>query len=261
LQQLFENPELQKFFLVFVRLSGLVVFAPPFMNQRLSVQLKGGLVFFLAIAVMPVVPALPNLVPYNTIDLAFAMLNEVLIGFIIGFSVRLLFTIFELAGEFVDKQVGFAMASLVDPQTDVTVSILGSMFMNLALFIFIKVGGHHWVIEAFAGSFRTLPLLQGDFNIDGIHFHMGELFLKIFSSALGIVFPIIAVVTLVYVAQGFLVRTIPQLQIFVIGFIFTITIGLTSIQIMLQNFYPVTIDLFNFFRDRVFFMVTHLDHG
>lgn len=261
MQQFFENPELQKFFLVFVRLSGLVVFAPPFMNRRLSVQLKGGLVFFLAIAVMPVVPALPRLVPYNTIDLAYAMASEVLIGLIIGFSVRILFTIFELAGEFVDKQVGFAMASLVDPQTDVTVSILGSMFMNLALFLFIKVGGHHWIIEAFAGSFRTLPLLQGDFNIDGIHYHMGELFLKMFSSALGIVLPIIAVVTLVYVAQGFLVRTIPQLQIFVIGFIFTITIGLTSIQIMLRNFYPTSIDLFEFFRHRVWFMVSHLNHG
>lgn len=261
LRSFFEDPELQKFFLVFIRVSGLVVFAPPFMNQRLSFQLKGGLVFFLAMVIFPTVPDLPVVIPYNFPEMSLAVAGELLIGFIIGFSIRMLFTTFELAGEFIDKHIGFAMASLVDPQTDVTVSIMGSLFMNLALFIFISVGGHLWIVKTFAGSFLTLPLLEGSFNVEGINRHMGELFFKSFAAAAEMVIPVIAVVTLVYMAQGFVTRTIPQLQIFVVGFIFTITVGLTSVQLILTNFGPVSEHLMEYFQERVWFMIAHLRDG
>lgn len=232
------------------------------MNRRLSGQFKGGLVFFLAMIIAPTVDAANTVIPYNFIEVGLAIMGELLIGFIIGFGVRLLFTTYELAGEFIDKQIGFAMASLVDPQTDITVSILGSLFMNLALFLFMEMGGHLWVIQSLAGSFHTLPLLEGQFNQQGLIYHMSELFLMAFNTALSITLPVITVVTLIYVAQGFLQRTMPQFQIFVVGFIFTITVGLTSIQLVLANFYPVSQNLFDDFQQRIWFMISHLgQHG
>lgn len=259
LQRFFEDPELQKFFLIFVRLSGLVVFAPPFMNQRLSTQFKGGLVFFLAVAIYPTVGESKVVLPYDFPTIALAILGEMWIGFLIGFSIQLLFMTFQLAGEFVDKHIGFAMASLVDPQTDVTVSILGSLFMNLTIYVFIEMGGHLWIIQSFAGSFLTLPLLESQFNGDGMLYHMSELVIVSFKSAMQFAMPVIVVVTLVYVVQGYLQRTIPQFQIFVVGFIFTITIGLTSVQMILQHFVPVSEDLISFFQQRVWFMISHLN--
>ena len=200
LQTFFEDPELQRFFLVFIRLSGLVIFAPPFMNRRLSAQFKGGLVFFLTMAIYPSVQYGEAIAADHFPQLSLAILGELCIGLIIGFSVRMLLMAFELTGEFIDKHIGFAMASLVDPQTDITVSILGSLMMNLALLIFIELGGHLWIVQTFAGSFLTLPLLE--FNIDehGLLYHLSSLFFKSFQSALSISLPVTTVVTLVYVA-------------------------------------------------------------
>lgn len=229
------------------------------MNRRLSSQFKGGLVFFLAMIIAPGVPSHNTVIPYHFIDVSFAILGELLIGLILGFSVRLLFTTFELAGEFIDKQIGFAMASLVDPQTDVTVSILGSLFMNLALFLFMESGGHLWIIQSLAGSFQSLPLLEGNFNQQGLMYHMSEIFMLCFRSALGLVFPVICVVTLIYVAQGFLQRTMPQFQIFVVGFIFTITVGLTSVQLILANFKPNTEQLMDDVQQEIWFLISNLN--
>jgi flagellar biosynthesis protein FliR len=261
IQKFFEDPELQKFFLVFIRLSGLIVFAPPFMNQRLSTQLKGGLIFFLTMAIYPTVQKGAVVIPYNFIEMSFAIGGELIIGLTIGFSIRILFTTYELAGELIDKQIGFAMASLVDPQTDITVSILGSLMMNLALFMFLELGGHLWMIRTFAGSFLTLPLLDFQINQQGLMYHMSELFFKSFESAVSLSFPVITVVTLVYIAQGYLQRTIPQFQIFVIGFIFTITVGLTSMQLLMANFYPFSENLFEHFQERIWFLISHLKNG
>jgi flagellar biosynthetic protein FliR len=262
LKAFFEDPELQKFFLVFIRLSGLMVFAPPFMNRRLSTQFKGGLTFFLTVIIAPGILIHNVVIPYHFIDLSIAIGGELLIGLIIGFSVRLLFTTYELAGEFIDKQIGFAMASLVDPTTDVTVSILGSLFMNLALFLFMDYGGHLWVIQTLAGSFQTLPLLEGDFHQQGLIYHMNEIFVHCFATALSISLPVVSVVTLIYVAQGFLQRTMPQFQIFAVGFIFTITVGLTSVQLVLANFRPISEDLFDDVQQQVWFLISNLSqHG
>ncbi|MBF0198913.1 MAG: flagellar biosynthetic protein FliR [Planctomycetes bacterium] len=261
LKEFFSNPELFKFFLIVARLSGLVIFAPPFMNPKVSVQLKASLVFFLSVAVFPSVHHVPAVFPELYPEMGLVLAHELLVGFIIGFGVRLMFTTFQLAGEFIDKHIGFAMASLVDPQTDVTVSILGSLLMNLALFVFIDFGGHLWVIKSFAGSFHSIPLLAGNFHMDGILYHISELFFRSIIFAAEFSFPVIATVSLVYIAQGFLQRTIPQFQIFVVGFIFTITVGLSSVKLTLKHFAPASEGIMEFFQERIWFVITHLNHG
>lgn len=259
LQAFFENPELQKFFLIFARLSGLVIFAPPFMNTRLSIQFKGGLVFILAIAMFPVASTAKVVIPFHFIDLAFALGFEIFIGFIIGFAVQLLFVSFQLAGEFIDKHIGFAMASLVDPQTDITVSILGSLLMNLGLFVFLDAGGHLWILKTFAGSFSSIPLLETQFQMEGILYHMSNLFLSALKFAVSFSLPIIIMVTMIYVVQGFLQRTMPQFQIFVVGFIFTISVGIMSIRLILQHFIPTSYELIDHFQQQVWFIITHIN--
>ena len=261
IQQFFENPELQKFFLIFARLSGIVVFAPPFLNTRLSLQLKGGLVFFLAIAIFPTVNMGKVTMPDNFIELAFFMFFELAIGFFIGFSVELLFMAFQLAGEFIDRDIGFAMASLVDPQTDITVSILGSLLMNLGLFLFLDLNGHLWLIESYAGSFLHLPLLDYNISTAGLLHHMSGLFLASFKFAIEFSIPIIILMILIYATQAFIQRTIPQLQIFVVGIIFTISVGLISVRILLLHFTTVSEDLIDHFQREIWFMITHLRDG
>lgn len=259
IQQYFEDPNTQKLILIFARLTGLIAFVPPFMNNKISVQIKGGFIMILTIALSGIVKSADVAIPMNFPEMGLAVAFELLIGFIIGFSVQILFTSFQLAGEFVDRHIGFAMASLVDPQTDITVSILGSLLMNLGLFLFIDLGGHNWVLETFAGSFRTIPLLSMNVNEAGILYHMSELFVKALTFAAEFSIPVIIFVTLIYVIQGFMQRTIPQLQIFVVGFIFTITAGIFSIRLLMEQFIPASEGIIEYFQQRVWFIISHLD--
>jgi flagellar biosynthesis protein FliR len=255
------DPEIQKYFLIFARISGLVIFAPPFMNNKLSIQLKGALVLAMTLGVSTGVYYTDVIFPSNFIELTMAMFFELCIGFIIGFAIQILFVAFQLAGEFIDRHIGFAMASLVDPQTDITVSILGSLLMNLGLFLFLDIGGHNLIIRSFVGSFHTIPLLNMEINQWGLIYHISELFFKSLKFAAEFALPVIIFVTMIYAIQGFLQRTIPQLQIFVVGFIFTITAGLLSIRLLLQHFIPVSEELIQYFQDRIWFIITNLNNG
>ena len=88
---------------------------------------------------------------------------------------------------------------------------------------------------------------------------MTELVYTAFQTAMQFALPVIIIVTLVYVIQGYLQRTIPAFQIFIIGFIFTITVGLSSVQMILRNYLTVSEDLISFFQQRVWFMISHLN--
>lgn len=258
LQPLFEHPELQKMMLVFARISGLLIFAPPFYNRRLSFQLKGGFAVFLTVAMYPAVRGSYVVLPSTFPDLGLALLYEMLIGFIIGFGVQILMTAFQLAGELIDREMGFAMANLVDPQTDLSVSILGSVLMNLGLFIFLDLDGHLWLIKTFAGSFNTMPLLDMKIHVRGLVWNMSEMFFLSIKFAVEISLPVVIIIQLIYLAQGFIQRTIPQLQIFVVGFIFTITVGLISVRLMLEQMATSYQDLIELFKQDIWFLVEHL---
>ncbi len=261
LHSLLESPDLQKFMLIFARLTGLLTFAPPFFNRRLALQLKGGLAFFLALAMYPSVKQAGMVVPATFPDLAFALGFEMLIGYIIGFGVQILFSAFEMTGELIDRQIGFSMASLVDPQTDITVSIMSSLLQNLALFVFISLDGHLWLLRTFAGSFFSLPLLEVNFNVPGLLHHMGGLFFQSMVFAAEFSLPIVTIMLLVQIALGFMQRTIPQLQIFVVGFIFTIVIGLISMRVLLLHFSASSEVLIERFTQEIWFIISHLRNG
>jgi len=261
LKLFFENPDLQSFFLVFIRISGLVVFVPPFLSDKLTLQLKGGLVFFLAIAIFPTVRHGDIIIPYNFPELGLAVAFELLIGMTIGLSVQILFLAFQLSGSLIDINIGFAMASLVDPTTDIDVTIIGSLFMNLALYMFLCFGGHMWVIKTFAGSFSSMPLLEMNIHIQGLVYHIAKMFNHAFCFALSIALPVIIVVLLVHTVNGFLSKTIPQLQIFTVGFIITITLGLISLHIIFLQFVPMAENIIDSFEQEIWFLITNLKNG
>lgn len=258
IQAFFEDPELQKFFLIFTRLTGLLVFAPPFFNRRLALQLKGGFAFFLAIVMFPTVKQAGVIIPATFPDLALALGVEMLIGFMIGFGIQIMFSAFQLAGELIDRQIGFAMASLVDPQTDITVSILGFLMQNLSLFIFLDFGGHLWMIKTFAGSFASLPLLGIEFDTQGMMYHISQMMALSFKFAVEFSMPVVIIILLVHIAQGFIQRTIPQLQVFTVGFILVIVVGLYSVRAIMQQLIEVSENLIEKYEQDIWFMISNL---
>ncbi len=261
MEAFFTDPQLQRFFLIFARLSGLVAFVPPFFNRRISLQLKGGMVFFLAVAMFPAVDDAAVILEPTFPDLGIAMCFEMLIGVIIGFVIDLMFMAYQLAGTLMGRQMGFAMASLVDPQNDINVSIIGSILQNFALFFFLFIGGHLWVINTFAGSFKSIPLLETSYAIDGLMYQLSGLFFKSVKFAVEVALPISLIMILIQMSLGYISRTVPQLQVFVVGFIFTISVGIISLQITLHHLTNISYNFFDIFFQDLWFIISHLKDG
>ena len=119
------------------------------------------------------------------------------------------------------------MANIVDPQTGAQSPLMGQFFNFLLLLVFLAINGHHLVLDGIFYSYQFMPIDQffpkfGD--AESVEYIM-KLFVAVFAIAFQMSAPIIATLFLVTLALGITGKTVPQLNIFVIGFPIKIAVG------------------------------------
>jgi len=154
----FSLTQIQAAVLVFIRIGAILVTAPLFGSRDVPLRLKAGLSVVLAMAIFPVI-GFQKAYLVNVASLISAMIGEVLIGVIIGFTARLLFVAVQLAGQLVGFQMGFGIVNVIDPQTSTQVSIIAQFQNMITILIFLTVNAHYWFILALASSFELIPPL------------------------------------------------------------------------------------------------------
>ena len=143
------------------------------------------------------------------------VLKEVVVGVAIGLVAYIIFSAVQIAGGFIDFQMGFAMANIVDPQTGAQSPLMGQLFNFLLLLVFLAINGHHLVLDGIFYSYQFMPIDQffpkfGD--AESIEYIM-KLFVAVFAIAFQMSAPIIATLFLVTLALGTTGKTVPQLNI------------------------------------------------
>jgi flagellar biosynthetic protein FliR len=160
------------------------------------------------------------------------LINNVLIGVVIGFAVRLVFAALELAGELIGLQMGLSFVGFFNPGTGQQQNAVASFMSLLALLMFIAIDGHLMLIHALAESFRLYPVSVGmdlPMGFDRL-LRLGS---DMFAIALTIALPFLAVMLLTNVVLGVLARVAPQINIFAVGFPMTILVGLVTLFLLL----------------------------
>jgi flagellar biosynthesis protein FliR len=161
------------------------------------------------------------------------ILKEALIGLCIGYIAYMIVSAIQIAGGFIDFQMGFAIANIIDPQTGAQSPLVGQYLYTFALLFMLSVNGHHMLLDGVYYGYRFIPIDQiwipfGNANLI-------EFVVKSFSTMFIIAFqmsiPIVGSLFLVDVALGIVARTVPQLNIFVVGF--PIKIGVSFIVFIL----------------------------
>ena len=69
----------------------------------------------------------------------------------------------QIAGGFIDFQMGFSMANVIDPQTGVQSPLMGQLFLYHCLLFLLSTDGHHLLLMAFfivIDSFRLMEHLS-----------------------------------------------------------------------------------------------------
>jgi flagellar biosynthetic protein FliR len=81
-----------------------------------------------------------------------------LIGFAMGFAMRLVFSAVDMAGSLISLQMGLGFASSYDPQTAGQTGVVSEFLGLLALLVFMAINGHLMVIATLTHSFSVMPV-------------------------------------------------------------------------------------------------------
>ena len=220
------------FLMVFIRMTAMILFNPALGRKNIPVPIKMGLSFITALLVTSSLNT--NVTFTGMPELILACLKEVLIGFAISFIFQMFLSMVLIAGEIIDLQMGVGMSKVYDPQSNVSMPISGSIFNLMFMLIFFVGNGHLNLIKIVTLSFQILPPGPGIFNFTAGHFIV-QIFANVLVLAIKLSLPIVAIEMISEMGMGVLMRSVPQINVFVVGLQLKLLIGLLMIILMLTN--------------------------
>ena len=224
------------------RLLGLFSSAPVFSNRGVSVRVRLAIGMGVAIAVLPVMPPMPQVAPGGGLGLAI-FAQQIFIGIAIGFMMRIVFAAVDMAGALIGMQMGLSFAIFFDPDAGGQTAVLSDFLNLLATLLFLAANGHLLMIDILVRSFEWLPVTTAPVNAGGWGF-IARTGLTVFAAGLLLSLPIVAILLVANIALGVLTRAAPQLNLFAVGFPITLTAGFIGVLLVMTNFAPVLQSLF-----------------
>lgn len=247
------------FFFVLVRVMAVIYTMPVLSTSTVTRPVKVAAGFWVAVVIAAPVLGLnprengeelpgismvyPGLGPF-----ALAVMAEMAVGFVLGFIGQVLMDAIQIAGEVIGQQAGFSAASVFDPITGQDVFLMAQVNTWFATLTFLAIGGPEVVLSLLADSFRVIGPGAG-ISLAGLGDAGYELFNRgegqraalagmMYKLGAQIAAPMIAAMVLVSVAEAFIARTVPQLNILVVGFAIRISIGLYLLYWMMNYTVP-----------------------
>lgn len=215
----------------FLRVLAVFTAAPVFSSRVFPVRARIALAFLIAYAAQASMPQ-QAVVSVNDPEALGVVIQQVGVGLAIGFTVRLVFGAFELAGQVIGFQMGLGFAAFFDPSTSAQSSAMGRFYANMAALLFVVLNGHLMVIMAVAQSFTAFPVDQNFLQALGT-MKLYELGADLFASAFWIALPVVAMLMFANLALGIVSRVAPQMNIYAIGFPVTLVVGLVGVALTL----------------------------
>lgn len=218
--------------LVFIRLSSFFLIVPTLFPKGFPNTAKVGLVLILSVILIPGINY-SNLVSVSNI-LVFGtyVIFEVITGLTLGYITNLCFFSVRMAGQLMDTQMGFSMISMFDPNTNSNATLVENLLHWFSIMIFFLIDGHHMLIRALISSFDVVKLGGFALNQESIMVVI-KAFIEFFNIGLKIAIPIILIIIITDLTMGLIARTVPQLNLMVLGMPVKILIGLSTFSFLL----------------------------
>ncbi|MEJ2691616.1 MAG: flagellar biosynthetic protein FliR, partial [Candidatus Thiodiazotropha sp.] len=142
-----------------VRIGAMLLAAPMFSSRQVPIRFRLILMLLITWTVIPTLPPMPAADVLSHTGFMI-MLQQVLIGVIMGFILQMVFGALVFGGQVVAYSTGLGFASMVDPQNGVQVPVIAQFYLILATLLFLLSNGHLLAIELLADSFQSLPVAE-----------------------------------------------------------------------------------------------------
>ena len=233
--------QFETFLLIFVRISTMLLIFPAFGAPQIPPQVRFGLSAVISFMIFRLVPMVP--MSHGIYGLLIGVVSQIALGMIVGFVASLVFVGIQFAGELIDLMIGFAVANVINPTTQQSITIIGEFELALATLLFFITNSHYLLLQGIANSFTLVPLpfINLDPSVAGnVVLFLSQAFTIVFRIAA----PVAVALFLANIMFAFMARVAPQMNVLVIGLPIQIGVGLIMIGITMPLLGNVAPELF-----------------
>lgn len=216
------------------RISAMLMVMAGMGGKGIPAPIKTAYAVAFTIMVMPILPPTPfnNLFSF---EMVIRVGQQILIGAAIGFVSTIFLQVFVIAGQAIAMQAGLGFASMVDPTNGMNVPAVGQFYLILATLMFWAIDGHIVMLQMVVQSFYLMPITEVWYATGGFR-ELVDFGGWMFAAALVLALAPIVGMLIINLSFGIMTRAAPQLNIFAIGFPFTMMSGLIVMWITMENF-------------------------
>lgn len=165
-------------------------------------------------------------VPANMGVMVGQMVSEMMLGGLVAMVPLMIVAGAQTAGHLASGTMGLNGAQLFDPTTSAPLSDLSRIYSDLAIVVFLLIGGHEISIGALATldqSIQPGSFILSSSGLEALITQSG----RIFQIGSLMAAPVVVAVLLANFVMGLISKAIPTINIFIISFPLMIGIGLT----------------------------------
>ena len=215
------------FGLLLARCGGFVATSPLFGDALVPRTVRALFTGSLAVVLLPLAGT-PTDLPAGLPGLVVMATGEAALGVAMGYLARLTLLVFEMAGEMIAVQMGLSIASLIDPLQPSRTTVLARWYWVVGATLFLMLNGHHHLLRALAGSLELVPPGHA-MDFGRIAGGLSSVTAETFGRALAVASPAIGILLATTLGLGLLARTVPQMNVFLVGFPVQIAAGMLAI--------------------------------
>ncbi|MGD9110109.1 MAG: flagellar biosynthetic protein FliR [Phycisphaerales bacterium] len=218
------NDKLLAFMMVLTRISAFVLVAPVLGYQAIPVRVKAATVLLLSIFFTTIIPAQIS-AQISLVEIVLLLCAEATYGLALGLIAALVFAGVRVAGRIAERQMGMALAEVIDPLTGERAQPLSMLLEMLFIIMFLSANGHHLILLIISRSYQaapagTIPSIQ---TLTAGTIVAGS---TMFTAGLRLAAPMLAAFLLLMVALGVMARVAPEMNILFISLPMRIGLGL-----------------------------------
>lgn len=237
----FPLEELEYFLLIFVRITSFMMVAPLFGDSNVPRMIKVGLSGFLAYVIYGAISfhAYPQ---YDTLlQYAIIVIEEAIIGLLIGLAANFCMMIVSFAGHIVDMEIGFSMAQIMDPSTRQNLTLTGLLYSYMFSLLFILSGMYKYLIEALNDTFKLIPVGGATIVLYDLYMSFMKFLVDYVVIGFRIALPVFCTILLLNGIMGIMAKVAPQMNMFAVGMQLKVLTGL-GIMFVTASLVPAAAD-------------------
>lgn len=216
-----------------LRVSGFFMVVPIFGNQLIPPRVRIALSVTAALALVPVLGGAPDITDWD-LGMLFDVSVQLLMGVGLGFATVIFFQLFVIAGQFIGMQMGLGFAAMVDPGNGVQVTVWSQFFLMLVTLSFLSLNGHLVLFEVLVTGFQNFPV-TAERDLSSFAYQIAAMGGWMFMGGALLALPAVISLLIVNLAFGVMNRSAPQLNVFSLGFPFSLLFGLVIIWFLLSG--------------------------